>query len=63
VSYLNNFVTRELQEGNIGSVTGHEVTIQDSQDTFMGDDEKVVLLSLQFQDNWLEAHSEVVIGL
>lgn len=29
----------------------------------MGDDEKVVLLSLQFQNNWLEAHSEVVIGL
>lgn len=63
VSYLNNLIPRELQKRNIGSVTGHEVAIQDPQDAFMGDDEQVILLPLQFQNDRFEADSEVVIGL
>lgn len=63
VSYLNNLIPRKFQERNIGGVTSHQVAIQDPQDTFMGNDEQVILLSFQFQDDWFKANSEVVIGL
>lgn len=62
-TYLNDFITRKQEKRNVRRVTGHEITIQHSQDTFVGDDEKVVLFSFEFKDNGLEAHGDVVIGL
>lgn len=63
LSYLNNLIPREFQERNIGGITSHQVAIQDPQDTFVGNDEQIVLLSFQFQDDRFEANSEVVIRL
>jgi hypothetical protein len=62
-SYLNDLITREFQEWDVGGVTSHEIAIQDSQDTFVGNDKQIVLLSLQFENHGLKANSEVMIRL
>jgi hypothetical protein len=45
-SYLNDLITWEFQEWDVGGVTSHEIAVQDSQDAFVGDNEQIVLLSL-----------------
>lgn len=59
--YLDDLIPRKLQEGDVGSITSHEIAIQDSQDAFMGDDEQIVLLSLQLENDWFKTNSEVMI--
>jgi len=41
----------------------HEVGVKDAEDGLVGDDEKVVLLALEFENDGLESNSEVVVGL
>jgi hypothetical protein len=41
----------------------HEVGVENAEDGFVGDDEEVVLLALEFEDDGLEADGEVVVGL
>lgn len=62
-SYLNDLITREFQEWNVSGVTSHEIAIQDSKNAFVGNDEQIVLLSLQFENHGLKADSEVMIRL
>ena len=62
-TYLNNFIARELEEWNVCSVAGHEVTVQDPQDTFVCDDEQISLFSLEFENNRFQANSQIVIRL
>jgi hypothetical protein len=35
--------------------TGHQVAVEDTQDGFVGDDQEVVLLALEFEDDGFEA--------
>ena len=44
-------------------IASHEVTVKDAKDRFMGDDEKVALLSFELQNYWFKADGKVVIGL
>jgi hypothetical protein len=62
-SYLNDLITRKFQEWDVGGVTSHEIAIQDSKNAFVGNDEQIVLLSLQFENHGLKADSEVMIRL
>lgn len=39
IQYLNDFIPREFQEGNVSGVASHEVAIQDPQDAFVSNDE------------------------
>lgn len=59
--YLDDLIPRKLQEGDVGSIASHEIAIQDPQDAFMGDDEQIVLLSLQLENDWFKTNSEVMI--
>lgn len=61
--YLNDLIARELEEWNVRSIAGHEIAIQNPQNTFVCDDEQISLFSLQFKDNWLKADSQVMVRL
>lgn len=56
-TYLDNFISRELQKWNVCSVACHKISIQYSQHTFMRNDEEIILFTLKFQDDRLETHS------
>jgi hypothetical protein len=60
---LDDLVARELQAGDVCGRTGHQVAVQNAEDGLVGDDEKVVLLALEFEDDGFEADGEVVVGL
>lgn len=45
-TYLYDFVTGEFEFGDVGSVAGHEVAVENAQDGLVGDDEKVVFFAL-----------------
>lgn len=62
-SYLNDLITREFQEWDVSGVTSHKIAIQDSENAFVGNDEQIVLLSLQFENHGLKADSEIMIRL
>lgn len=60
-TYLNNFIPWEFQEGDIGSIAGHEIAVQDPQDTFVGNDQKIILLPLELENDRLKTDSKVVV--
>lgn len=60
---LDDFVTWELERGNVASAACHEISIQHSQHGFVGDDEEVVVFAFEFEDDGLKADGEVVVGL
>jgi hypothetical protein len=60
---LDDLVARELQAGDVCGRTGHQVAVQNAEDGLVGDDEKVVLLALEFEDDGFEADGEIVVGL
>lgn len=41
----------------------HQVGIEDAEDGFVGDDKEVVLFALEFENDRLEADSEIVVRL
>lgn len=43
---LDNLVAREAKFGNSHCVAGHKISVQDSEDRFMGNDKEVTLLAL-----------------
>lgn len=47
MSYLDNFVSREVEARNIGSITRHKIAVKHSEDRFMRDNEKVILFALE----------------
>lgn len=60
---LNDFVTGKLEFRDVSCIAGHEVAVQDAQDGFVGNDEEVVVFTLELEDNGFEANGEVVVGL
>ena len=38
VKYLNNLITRELEERDISSIASHQIAVQDAQYALMGND-------------------------
>lgn len=60
---LNDLVTRKLQARNIHRRTVHEIGIQNSENRLVRDDQQIALFTLQLENNWLESHSQIMIGL
>lgn len=60
---LDYFVPWEGKYRDVGGIAGHEVSIEDSQDAFVRDNEKVVLLTLELKYYGFKAYSKIVIGL
>lgn len=60
---FDDFVARELKVRDVVGGAGHQVTVEDSQDGFVGDDEEVVLFAFKLENDRLEAHGEVVVRL
>ena len=62
-TYLNNLISREGEEGDVCSVASHQVAVEDSQNTLVGDDEEIVLLSFKLENNRFKSDGDIVIGL
>jgi hypothetical protein len=60
---LNNLITRKLQARNAHSITGHEITIENSKDRLVSYNQKVILLTLEFKNHRLKTDSQVMIRL
>ena len=60
-TYFDDFVSWELEIGNVCGAAGHQVPVEDTQYAFVGNDQKVVLLAFKLQDDGLQAHGEVVV--
>ena len=60
---LNDFVPRELKLRNVSCTAVHQVGVKDAQYTLMSNDQKVVLLALQLQNDWLQSDSQVMVRL
>ena len=62
-AHLNDLIARKGEERNISSVASHEITIEDSKNAFMGNNEQVILLSFKLKYDRLQSHCEVMIRL
>jgi len=61
--YLNDLVARKLQCWNGHSITSHKITVENTQNRFVSNDQQVILLALEFEDDRLEADGKVMVGL
>jgi hypothetical protein len=58
---LDDFISGKLQERDVCGIACHQIAIQHSQNTLVCDNEEIILLSLQFEDDGLQADSNVVV--
>jgi hypothetical protein len=58
---LEDFISRKREEWDVCRVASHEIAVQYSQNTFMGNDKEIVLFTLEFEDNRLKTDSYIVI--
>jgi len=56
LTYFDNFVTRKFEIGNVASITGHEVAVEDSKDGLVRDQKEIVLFTFELKDDWFETH-------
>ena len=52
---FDDLISRKGQAGNVGGITSHKISVQDTKYAFMRNYQEIVLLALQFQDNRLES--------
>jgi hypothetical protein len=46
-TYLDDFIARELELGDVGCITCHEISVKYTKDRLVGDDEEVILFTLK----------------
>ena len=51
--YLYDFVPGKFEIRNIGSAARHQIPIEDTEDAFVSNDEKIVLLAFELENDWL----------
>lgn len=62
-AYLDNLITREFKIGDVGGIAGHQVAVQDAQHRLVRDDQKIILLTLQLENDRFKPDCEIMIGL
>lgn len=45
------------------SVACHQVTVENSENRLMGDDEEIILFTLKLEDDGFEADCQIMVGL
>ena len=60
-TYLDNLIARKLEIGNVHCVAGHQIAVKNAKYGFVGDNEQIILFTLEFENDWLEAHSKIVV--
>jgi len=60
---FDDFVSGELQAGDVCSRASHQVAVQNTKNRLVGDDQKVILLAFKLENDRLETNGKVVIGL
>jgi hypothetical protein len=60
-TYLDDLITRKLQLGNVLGIARHEIAVENAKDALMGNNQKIVLFALEFQDDGLKSNSEIVV--
>ena len=60
---LDDLVAWEFQHGDMHSIASHEITVENTQDRLVGDDQQVILLALKFEDYGLKTDSEIMVRL
>lgn len=59
--YLDNLIAWKLEARNMHSITSHQIAVENSKDRLMSNDQQIILLTLQFENNWFKSDSKVVI--
>lgn len=60
---LDDVIAGEFEAGNFHRRAVHQVRVEDTEDRFMSNNEKVGLLALEFENYGLETDCKIVIGL
>lgn len=60
-TYLDDLVAGELQCWDVHSITCHQVTIENAENRFMSNNEKIILLSFELENDRLKADSEIMV--
>ena len=60
---LDDLVPGEFEAWDVHRIASHEIAVQNSENRLMGNDEKVILLSLQLQNNRFKADGKVMVRL
>lgn len=59
--YLDDLVTGKFELRDVHGAAVHEVAVEDAQDRLVGDDEEVILFTLELEDDRLETDGEVMV--
>jgi hypothetical protein len=62
-AHLDDFIPGEDQAGDVLSGAGHQVSVKDTENALVSDDQKIILLTLQLEDDRLHTDSQVVVAL
>ena len=58
---LDDFISRELQLGNVHCITSHEIAVQNTENRFMSNDEEVIMFTFQLEDDGLKTNGKVMV--
>lgn len=61
--YLDDFIARKFEIGNVDGVASHQVTVQDAKDGLVSNDQEIIFLAFQLKNDRLESYCKIVIGL
>jgi len=62
-AHLDDFIPGEDQAGDVLSGAGHQISVKDTENALVSDDQKIILLTLQLEDDRLHTDSQVVVAL
>lgn len=62
-TYLNDLITRKVELRDICSIASHQVAVQNTKDTFVCNDQKIILLTLKLENYGLQSNSKIVVRL
>ena len=63
MAYFDNLVTRKLQLRDVGGAAGHQITIKNTENTLVGNNQEIILFALKFENDGLETDCQVMVRL
>lgn len=61
--YLYDLISGKGEEWNVGGVASHEITVQDTENALMSNDQEIVLFTFQFENDGFQTDSDIVVRL
>jgi hypothetical protein len=60
-NYFDDLIARKFELGNVGGIAGHEIAVQNAENRFVSDDQKIVFFAFELENDGLHAYGKVVI--